>query len=85
MPPVPGRGTGEAAPLPTKVTPEGSAPVSVKVGVGIPVVVTVNVPAVPVVKVGCALVIGGRRGGHRQGEALGGVGVTPLAAVMVIG
>ena len=33
------------SPLSTKVTPAGSAPVSVSAGVGNPVVVTVNVPA----------------------------------------
>jgi hypothetical protein len=42
------------------VTPLGRAPVSVKVGVGVPVVVTENVPAVPTVKVVLlALVIAG--------------------------
>ncbi len=47
--------------LSTKVTPEGSAPVSVSgVGTGNPVVVTVNAPAVPVVNVVLsALVIAG--------------------------
>lgn len=38
-------------PLSVKVTPPGSAPVSVIEGVGVPVVVTVNVPAVPWMKV----------------------------------
>ena len=33
------------------VTPLGSVPVSVNVGAGLPVAVTVNVPAVPTVKV----------------------------------
>jgi len=33
------------------VTPVGNAPVSLKVGLGVPVVVTVNVPAVPTVNV----------------------------------
>ena len=47
-------------PLSTKVTPEGSAPVSLSAGVGNPVVVTVKVPAVPVVNVvASALVIAG--------------------------
>ena len=42
------------------VTPEGSAPDSDNVGVGTPVSVTVNVPAVPTVKVALvALVIAG--------------------------
>jgi hypothetical protein len=34
-----------------KVTPLGSAPVSTKDGVGVPVVVTMNVPAAPTVNV----------------------------------
>jgi len=33
------------------VTPVGNAPVSLKVGLGVPVAVTVNVPAVPTVNV----------------------------------
>ena len=37
--------------LSTKVTPLGSAPISVRVGVGVPVVVTENVPAAPTVNV----------------------------------
>jgi hypothetical protein len=44
----------------TNVTPLGSAPVSVSVGVGDPVVVTVKLPAVPTVNVVLlALVIAG--------------------------
>ena len=44
----------------TNVTPVGRVPVSVSVGVGIPVVVTVKLPAVPTVKVVLvALVIAG--------------------------
>jgi hypothetical protein len=44
----------------TNVTPPGSAPVSVRVGVGDPVVVTVKLPAVPTVNVVLfALVIAG--------------------------
>jgi hypothetical protein len=38
-------------PLSTNVTPDGSAPVSLSDGVGVPVTVTVNVPAVPAVNV----------------------------------
>ena len=42
------------------MTPAGSAPVCVKTGAGAPVAVTVNVPALPVVKVvALALVITG--------------------------
>ena len=42
-----------AVPLPllVKLTPLGKVPVSLSVGVGMPFEVTVNVPAVPVVKV----------------------------------
>ena len=48
------------SPLSVKVTPAGSAPVSVRAAVGNPVVVTVNVPAWPTVKVAlAALVIAG--------------------------
>ena len=46
--------------LSTKVTPLGSVPVSVRVGVGVPVVVTENVPVAPTVNVVLlALVIAG--------------------------
>ena len=38
-------------PLLVKVTPLGSAPVSVSDGAGVPVVVTVKLPAAPTVKV----------------------------------
>ena len=51
------------SPLSTKVTPVGSAPVSLSAAVGNPVVVTVNVPSVPVVNVVLsALVIAGAAG-----------------------
>ena len=63
------------SPLSTKVTPAGSAPVSLSAEVGNPVVVTVNVPDVPVVNVVLsALVIAGAWSADRQREALGGVG-----------
>ncbi len=39
------------SPLSVKVTPLGSAPVSVIAGVGLPLVVTVKLPALPAVKV----------------------------------
>jgi len=46
--------------LSTKVTPLGSAPISVRVGVGVPVVVIENVPVAPTVNVVLlALVIAG--------------------------
>ena len=48
------------SPLSTKVTPDGRALVSLIDGVGLPVVVTVKVPALPSVKaVASALVIAG--------------------------
>jgi hypothetical protein len=44
----------------TKLTPDGSAPLSDRVGLGEPMAVTVNVPALPVVKpVTLELVIAG--------------------------
>jgi hypothetical protein len=55
IPPLPDAGVplSVAVPFPlfTNVTPLGSVPVSVNVGVGDPVVVTVKLPAVPTVKV----------------------------------
>ena len=54
-------------PLSTKVTPVGSVPLSLKAGVGIPVVVTVNVPGSPSVNVVMvALVIAGAWGRRRS-------------------
>ena len=61
-------------PLSTKVTPVGSAPVSLSAEVGNPVVVTVNVPAVPVVNVVAVGAGDRRRLVDGQREALGGVG-----------
>ena len=49
-------------PLSTKVTPVGRAPVSVSAAVGVPVVVTVNVLALPMANdLAAALVIAGAR------------------------
>jgi len=64
VPAVPEAGIPLRVPVPlwlsTKVTPLGSAPISVRVGVGVPVVVTENVPAAPTVNVVLlALVIAG--------------------------
>jgi hypothetical protein len=64
VPPLPAAGVplSVAVPFPlfTKVTPPGSAPVSVSVGAGVPVVVTAKLPAVPTVNVAMfALVIAG--------------------------
>ena len=60
--PAPGVPDSGAVPfrLSTKVTPAGKVPVLLIDGVGLPVAVTVNVPAVPTVKVAVpALVIAG--------------------------
>jgi hypothetical protein len=55
VPPLPAAGVPLNVPVPlplsTKATPLGSAPVSVKAGVGKPVVVTEKVPAVPTINV----------------------------------
>lgn len=52
MPPAFGPGVPPSTPVAAlKVTPAGSVPVSLKVGVGKPVAVTVNDPEVPTVKV----------------------------------
>jgi len=55
VPPVPAAGVPLSVPVPfplsPKVTPLGSEPVSVREGVGVPVVVTENVLAVPTVNV----------------------------------
>ena len=60
----------------------GQGPVSVSAGVGKPVVVTVKLPAVPVVKVVLVRAGDRRRLVDRQGEVLGSVGLpTPLEAV----
>jgi hypothetical protein len=70
-----------------KVTPLGSAPVSVKDGVGVPVAVTENVPAAPTVKVVLlALVItGAALGVFTVSVKLWVAGVaTPFVAVIVI-
>ena len=51
-PPVPAAGVPPRTPVEAlKLTPVGSAPVSVKVGVGRPVAVSVNEPEILVVKV----------------------------------
>jgi len=52
VPPVPAPGVPLSTPVPgLNVTPVGNVPVSLNVGLGMPVAVTVNVPAVPTVKV----------------------------------
>ena len=75
----------DSRPADERVTPVGSAPDSVKVGAGKPEAVTVKLPAVPSVKVarsaevmvGCASTV--------RVKVWVALGVTPLAAVMVIG
>jgi hypothetical protein len=63
------------------VTPVGSAPDSVRVGAGLPVAVTVNVPGDPIVKVALeALVIAGAWVTVRVKFCVA-FGATPLLAV----
>lgn len=61
VPPVPEAGVPLRTPVPAlKVTPLGSAPLSLNAGAGTPLAVTVKVPAIPTVKVVLlALVIAG--------------------------
>ena len=71
-------------PLSTNVTPLGSVPVRLTDGVGVPLVVTVKLPAVPVVNaVLLALVIAGAWFTLRVKLWLAGL-PTPLLAVIVI-
>jgi len=52
VPPVPAAGVPLRTPVAgANVTPVGNVPVSLNVGLGVPVAVTVNVPGVPTVKV----------------------------------
>jgi len=69
--------------LSTKVTPEGSAPDSVKVGE--PEAVTVKVPAAPTVKVVLALLLKTGAVFTVSVKDCVAFGETPLLAVMVIG
>jgi hypothetical protein len=67
------------------VTPVGSAPLSLSVGVGVPVAVTVNVPAVPTANVVLlALVINGAVFTVSV-KFCDAFGVIPFCAVIVIG
>jgi hypothetical protein len=67
------------------VTPLGSAPVSVRVGVGDPVVVTVKLPAVPTVNVVLAALVIAGGAWFTFNVKLWLVAVpTPLLAVIVI-
>ncbi len=75
-------------PLSVKVTPEGSEPVSLRLGVGVPVVSTVKVPAAPSAKVVAAteVMAGACAVEVTVSVKLWLAGVpTPLLAVMVIG
>jgi hypothetical protein len=83
--PVPAAAVPLSTPVPgLNVTPVGNAPVSLKVGVGVPVAVTVNVPAVPTVNVVvAALVITGAVFTVSVKGWLAGV-PTPLVAVKVM-
>ena len=75
-------------PLSTNVTPVGNAPASLSAGFGLPVVVTVNVPAMPTVKVVvAALVIVGATGVGLTVRVKDWValGAMPLFAVIVKG
>jgi hypothetical protein len=58
MPPVPARGVPLKTPVEAlKVTPEGKAPDSDRVGAGLPVAATVKLPAVPTVNVALAALV----------------------------
>jgi len=88
-PPVPDADVPLSVPVPfplsLKVTPFGSVPVSVRDGVGVPVVLTANVPGVPTVNVVLlALVMTGALFTVRVKLWLAGV-PTPLMAVNVTG
>src|SRR5437879_1209932 len=84
--PVPAAGVPLSTPVPAlNVTPLGNVPVSLKVGVGVPVAVTVNVPAVPTVNVVLlALVITGAVFTVSVKFCVAAV-PTPLLAVNMIG
>jgi hypothetical protein len=57
-PPLPAAGVPLSTPVPAlKVTPPGSVPVSASVGLGKPVLVTVNDPAIPTVRVVLAALV----------------------------
>ena len=75
-------------PLSVNVTPDGSAPDSVTAATGLPVVITENDPCVPAVKAAALpLVMAGAVGAALTVRVKLWVasGLTPLAAVTVIG
>ena len=85
MPTVPTAGVPLSNPAVVNVTPVGNAPVSLKAGAGNPVAVTVNVPALPTVKVVfAALVIAGAVPLIVRVKLCVALGNTPLLAVIVI-
>ena len=68
-----------------RVTPVGSAPVSLNVGVGNPEAVTVNVPEMPTVKVAELPDVIAGASFTVSVKLWVASGATPLVAVMVIG
>ena len=78
------RERGRAVPLSTNVTPVGSAPVSVSgIGIGMPVVVTVNVPNVPTVNVVLAVLVIAGGWSTVKVNVWVASGATPFVAVIV--
>ena len=69
----------------SRVTPLGSAPVSLKVGAGLPVAVTVKLPAEPTVKVAELAEVMVGASSTVSVKFWVASGATPLVAVMVIG
>src|SRR6185437_4933612 len=72
----------------TNVTPEGRAPVSesaMEAPLGVPVVVTVKLPAVPTLKVALFALVMAGAAFTVSVKACAALGVTPFAAAMVIG
>ena len=82
---MPSAGVPLSTPAEVKVTPLGSAPVSVKVGAGKPVAVTVNDPAVLTVKVVLMTLVMAGGWPIVSVKFWVALGNTPLLAVMVIG
>jgi hypothetical protein len=84
--PVPAAGVPLRTPVvELNVTPLGSAPVSDKDGVGVPVAVTVNVPAVPTVNVAWLTLVNAGAVLTVNVNVCVALEPTPLLAVMVMG
>ncbi len=84
--PVPAAGGPVRTPVvELNVTPVGSAPVSDRDGVGVPVAVTVNVPAVPTVNVAWLTLVNAGAVLTVNVKACVALEPTPLLAVMVMG